>query len=207
MEQIAIVYQMPFNKYDIDETNQVCYDHCATHWDRFPFPDSLPQFVERYSRPQLGNPVLDVGSGTGVLAQWLTKKGFKVLCIDPSSEMVRRTTAKGLETVQCTLQSFEGKGPYGMIFAILSLIHVPKADFDQQLKKLASLLQPGGILFLGMIEGQGEGFFEAGKYPRFFSYYSYDEVIAKTAPSFVLKDYSATNSGGIGYMLFVLEKR
>ncbi len=207
MEQVSIVYPMPNDhQNEIDRVNKACYDNCADIWDRFPFPEAIPKFVQKYYTPNLGNNVLDVGSGTGILAKWLLDQGFNVLCLDPSSEMVRRCQEKGLRTQQGSLQDYRSKDQFGMIFAILSLIHIPKTAFSSQIKKLADSLSPGGILFLAMLEGQGEGFFEGQKYPRFLSFYSTDEVKEKIKPFFMQMDYHYAKAGGIGYMLFVLKK-
>lgn len=187
----------------IDKVNQACYDNRAHLWDRFPFPESLPQFVRQYAPHPLGNRVLDVGSGTGVLAKWLQDQGFDVLCLDPSSEMVRRCKEKGLQVVQGTIQNYRADGKFAMVFAILSLIHVPKAQFADQIKHLAELLPEKGILFLGMLEGKGEGFTEGPAYPRFFAYYSPDEILKIASQEFVQK----ACSNNIGYMLFVFEKK
>jgi len=195
-----------FDLTQIDKINQACYDNRANFWDRFPFPDSLPQFVVQYAPKQLGNHVLDVGSGTGILAKWLQEQGFDVLCLDPSPEMVRRCKEKGLQVVQGTIQDYQASGQFAMIFAILSLIHIPKAQFADQIKHLADLLPEKGILFLGMLEGKGEGFAEEPDYPRFFAYYSSDEIGQIVSKEFVQKAYRHFPNG-TGYMLFVFEKK
>lgn len=190
----------------IDQINQVCYDQCAANWDRFPFPSDLPLLVHKYAKPELGQRVLDVGSGTGILARWLSSHDYNVLCIDPSPEMVKRCQEKGLTTSQTDIQHFQPEGQFALIFAILSLMHVTREDLPSQIKKLAEALVPGGIFFLAMLEGKGEGFYE-GPYPRFFTYYTKEELLSLLSPYFVEKDYLYYKSSHVGYMLFVLERR
>ena len=103
----------------IDQTNKACYDNCFATWNRFPFPNVLPEMVKKYYDPALGNKVLDVGSGTGILGKWLADQGFDVLCIDPSVQMVRLCKAKGLKIEKSTIQQYQPNGSYAMIFAII----------------------------------------------------------------------------------------
>lgn len=205
MEYIATICQT--SQEAIEKVNQACYDNCAYIWDRFPFPNVIPGFVQKHWDAKLGNRVLDVGSGTGILAKWLSDQGFDVFCIDPSPEMVKRCKEKGLNTLCSTVQNYNPDGQFSMIFAILSLIHVPKRDFASQIKKLADALPSGGILFLAMLEGHGEGVFEGPEYPRFFAYYTPEDILTKVDSFFVLKDFYSVKSDKIGYMLFVLGKK
>lgn len=201
-------YQSDFIKQEaIDKVNQACYDNCASQWDRFPFPNLLPGLIKKYFPKNLGNKVLDVGSGTGVLAKYLADQGFDVLCIDPSPEMVSRCQAKGLNTLRSSVQEYNEDTKFSMVFAILSLIHVPKRNFAIQIKKIASFLPAKGILFLALLEGKGEGFSEGSEYPRFFSYFTPEEVEAFTSPYFIRRDYQNVKIGGLGYMLFSLERK
>lgn len=195
-----------FKQEIIDKTNQSCYDSCSYLWNRFPYPQSLPSFVNKYYKTSLGNKVLDVGSGTGVFAKWLADHGYDVLCIDPSPVMTRHCRTKGLKTEQKTLQEFIPKDTFAMIFAILSLIHIPKADFPEQIKKLADALPDDGLLFLGMLEGHGEGFSEDHQYPRFFAYYTPQEIIKHMTPYFKQMDYDYIKNNSLGYMLFAFKK-
>lgn len=186
---------------DWDELNKKCYDARADNWDRLPFASYLPEALLRNKAP--GQKALDIGSGTGRLAAWLASKGFQVLCLDPSDEMVRRTRALGFTTIQTTLQAFNSSDKFDLILAILSLIHVPKKALPTELAKIRDMLNPGGLFALAMIEGQGEGVSEtASEYPRFFNYYSRQEILDLTAGQFTLLEEHQTG-GSINYLVFI----
>ncbi len=147
------------------------------------------------------------GSGTGMLAEWLSQQGFDLFCIDPSIEMVRRCRQRDLHVLQSSLQEFQPTEQYGMIMAILSLIHIPKSQFANEIKKLAAALHDGGLLFLGMLEGNTEGVFEGPDFPRFFAYYNAKEILSLVKPYLQPLDLRYHRSGTTGYMLFLFQKR
>lgn len=190
-----------------DAINNRCYDALADQWDRFPFKSDLPRMIKEGYHPALGNKVLDIGSGTGIFAAWLQESGFDVLCLDPSDEMVKRTRAKGLKTYQMRIQDFQSDEQFAAIFAILSLIHVPKKEFDAVLSKIANLLPEGGLLVVGMIGGNGEGIEGGGffGYPRFFSKFKMKELKSKFSQQFTVKE-AISFEGPVQYYLFLLIK-
>jgi 2-polyprenyl-3-methyl-5-hydroxy-6-metoxy-1,4-benzoquinol methylase len=190
----------------IDKLNKDCYDKRAAYWDRFPFERHIPQMINDLYNPTLGNRVLDIGSGTGILAEWMQRKGFDVLCLDPSDEMVDRCRKKGLNIRQARIQDFHSNDQYAIIFAVLSLIHVPKKEFSEQLDKIAAMLPENGLLILGMIGGTTEGVEEKlSGYPRFFAKYTMAELEALTAHKFEVTQ-KFTFDGPVQYLLLSLKK-
>lgn len=191
----------------IEALNKRCYDARADYWDRMPFANFLPAAIVRAHHPGSGFRALDIGSGTGVLAAWLAQNGYEVLCLDPSNEMVRRTRALGLPTEQKTIQEFSSTTKFDLILAILSLIHVPKKEMPAQISKIAGMLQPQGVFALAMIAGHGEGLGETGGgYPRFFAYYSREEILALVSNDFTLLAEHATG-GSINYLVFIFTRK
>jgi len=188
---------------EIDQLNCRCYDAKASYWDRFPFPEHLPTFLWRHYMPELGKKVLDVGAGTGRVASFLQKRGFDVTCLDPSNEMVRRCREQGLKTVQGTLQSFETEEKFGIVVAILSLMHIPKSEFPAQIIKIHRFLEPGGIFILSLLKGNTEKVEEEKSgYPRFFARYSTEEVCKELDGHFSELAYYEQGD----YMLFLFKR-
>jgi 2-polyprenyl-3-methyl-5-hydroxy-6-metoxy-1,4-benzoquinol methylase len=179
----------------IDELNLRCYDNQADRWNRFPMKEFLPPLSLKYHRSELGKSLLDIGSGVGTIAQWADDQGFDVLCLDPSSEMVKRTREKGLATLQTTIQDYNDKRSFAVVLAILSLHHMRRSDCRVQIEKIAGLIPSGGLFVMAMREGTAEEIIERESgFPRFFANYTEEELLEMTKPHFDLLDFRRTPS-------------
>src|SRR3989338_3863407 len=93
-----------------------------------------------------GKKILDVGSGPGNCAVYFQNRGFDVLCIDLSEKMVERCKKRGLKAQVMDLEKL-GLLPqsYDAVWAYASLLHLPKENIDNVLKKIAEILKPQGL--------------------------------------------------------------
>jgi len=93
-------------------------------------------------------------------------------------ELVEKRNAKGrilgdLEKLPFGYNTFHG------IWAYTSLLHVPKKKFPGVLSEILGFLKPMGIFYIGMKEGDFEGWKESENYPghkRYVSYYREGEL-------------------------------
>ncbi|GAA1254408.1 class I SAM-dependent methyltransferase [Kitasatospora nipponensis] len=119
-----------------------------------------------------GSPVLDIGCGTGepTLRQ-LTAGGLRVTAVDLSDgmlELARATvpSAAGHHRIDLYDLATEraasawglpalgpaGAGTFAAATAFFSLIMLPQAEIPVALERIRTLLRPGGVLVLGMVE-------------------------------------------------------
>jgi 2-polyprenyl-3-methyl-5-hydroxy-6-metoxy-1,4-benzoquinol methylase len=154
------------------------YNHFAEGFEKIPFSKILPDLILKHRTILQHNRVLDVGAGTGTLAQWMQGEGLEILCLDPSEEMVRRCKKKGLNTTMGTIQDFHSEEKFSGVMAISSLIHVPKRELPLAFEKIYSLLDRKGLCFLSFIVGKGEAWEDPLKQgtQRFFSFLSTKDV-------------------------------
>ncbi len=111
--------------------------------------DRLLAFCEKYShRPKL---VLDAACGTGNFTKELVNKGFDVIGVDASEEML--SIAKEKLQNNCTLicQPLEELDLYGTIDTVFctldSLNHITDFEnFKKAVGKMALFLEPGGLM-------------------------------------------------------------
>ncbi|MFA6094631.1 MAG: class I SAM-dependent methyltransferase [Candidatus Paceibacterota bacterium] len=152
----------------------------ADFWENFP-QDFLNEFVQKS-----GKKILNIGSGPGRDGLLLRQLGCDVVCLDASEAMIGMCKAQGFETVLGDLLKLPFKdGSFDGVWAYTSLLHIPKKDFGKAINQIVRVLVPGGVLGLGLIEGDTEGYKNSSgvDLPRLFSLYKKDEVVD------ILKEY------------------
>ncbi len=124
--------------------------------------------------------LLDAGAGTGLHGKFFHDQGMKVICTDLSYENVRRCREKGLAAgvMDFLNLGFEDE-TFEAIFAMNSLLHVPKIDLPRVLQSLRSKLIIKGLFYWGQYGGiEHEGTWPEDDYEpkRFFSLLLDDQI-------------------------------
>lgn len=165
------------DKITIDTYNKSAQDYedeTKDFWDKFP-STIIDQFEKLCSKGR----VLDIGSGPGRDALLLQERGLEVVCLDASSAMVELCKQKGLNAVEGDFMSIPfSESSFQGVWAYTSLLHISKKDLDKALIEIKRVLKPGGILGLGMIEGEQELYRHSSgiHLPRYFAFYSEKEL-------------------------------
>jgi SAM-dependent methyltransferase len=126
-----------------------------------------------------GARVLEVGSGSGRDATALEGAGLSVRRTDITPAFVRMLRDAGHEAdvvdpaVDDLSDPASPGSPYAGVWADASLLHVDRQELPGVLSRLADATVPGGALFVGLKEGDGEDWSTHGNVtaPRFFTYW------------------------------------
>jgi ubiquinone/menaquinone biosynthesis C-methylase UbiE len=104
-----------------------------------------------------GARVLDVGCGSGVpTAGMLAESGLDVVGIDVSTEMLRlarRNVPSARFVKMDVLELDDSLGRFDAVVAFFSLLMLRRADIPGVLRSMRSVLRPGGVVAIGMVEG------------------------------------------------------
>lgn len=141
------------------------------------------------------NYVLEVGCGTGHWTQWLTQKGYNVLGIDVSGNMIAKAREKNIlqaqflrkDVLQCDRDE-----RFDLALAITTLEFIP--DYKAAVAQMAHFLKPGGRLVVGVLNkysylglqrklfgSKGDIFASA----KFFDYWELEALLAEYGEPYI----------------------
>lgn len=143
--------------------------------------------VKFISYLQSGDKILDVGCAGGIKSAFLASKGFEVVGIDLSEEMIKIAKQRMPNNqfyVKDITQPLELNDKFDGVFAQAVLLHIAKKDIKRVLQNLIEVLITGGHLYLAVKQlRQGETDEQVVKendygydYERFFSFYTLPEL-------------------------------
>lgn len=93
--------------------------------------------------------VIELGAGTGQLAQHLRDQGFEVLATDLSPDSVAAMRSRGLpaDVVDFSALPYDD-ATFDAVFAMNSLLHVPKDHLHDVMGGIRRILRRGGLALL-----------------------------------------------------------
>lgn len=140
---------------------------------------SIPNrlWLERFALHLTWNSlVLDVGCGFGRDAKILGASGYRVCGFDFSLPMLLRGRSLAPSDAFCCMDlvdfSLRAGGCDG-IWCSSAIVHVSKGDARRALRAFWRTLRTGGVLYLGLKEGEGEGAEPDLRYDGWEKYYAY----------------------------------
>jgi SAM-dependent methyltransferase len=156
-----------------------------------------------------GSRILDAGCGSGRDTKAFSAKGFAVTAIDASPQIARM--ARDLTGQPCRVLSFQEmdfRNEFEGIWACASLVHVPRRDVSDVLRRLARALKPLGILYVSLKEGKGEIITPDGRLFCNYSLTEFAELLTADGLFKVAKVWKskAVDSSGQDWLNFLARK-
>lgn len=109
--------------------------------------------IERFERP---GRLLEVGSAVGLFLEEARARGWDAVGIEPSRWASEEARDRGLEVFTGTLEQYpHGGSPFDVVALWDVLEHM--ADPRAELRRMAALLEPGGLLGLTTVNIGGAG--------------------------------------------------
>src|SRR3954447_20899945 len=104
-----------------------------------------------------GGHILDAGCGPGRDAKAFCERGFHVTAFDASPAMVALCTRHAsIPALQLRFHDVNFEAEFDGVWACASLLHVPRAELPETIRRLARALKAGGIFYMSFQSGEGE---------------------------------------------------
>ncbi len=116
-----------------------------------------------------GGAILDFGCGSGRDAKYFLSKGFSVDATDGSSKICEIASKEtGIKVRQMMFDELDEDCKYDGIWACASILHLPKEELIDVLKKMVRAVKSGGIIYTSFKYGEFEGY----RNERYFTYFT-----------------------------------
>jgi ubiquinone/menaquinone biosynthesis C-methylase UbiE len=127
-----------------------------------------------------GARVLDVGCGPGWDAEQLRQLGLRASGLDRSRAMLNQSRRRAIPVLLGDMRALPvPDDALDGLWVCASFLHIPKHDAPAVLGEFRRALRPGGVMYIGVKQGQGERWVThslGGQ--RFFAFYSGGELDA-----------------------------
>lgn len=145
--------------------------------------------------------VLDLGAGPGADGRRFREAGVRTVCGDLSVRMARLCRHKGLVALVLDAAALPfADGSFDAVWAMNSLLHVPRRELAGVLGGIRRVMRPGGLLYLGVYGGpDSEGVWEGDPYApqRFFSFLSDDALLDVARTAFEVVSFHTVDVGSV----------
>lgn len=102
--------------------------------------------------------ILDFGCGSGRDSKYFLERGFLVDAVDGSEKMCKIACQNtGLPVRQMLFSELDEEAVYDGIWACASILHLPKNDLRNILRKISRALKTGGYCYTSFKYGEFEG--------------------------------------------------
>lgn len=119
------------------------------------FTEMQDRFLEKLDP---GAYILDFGCGAGRDTKYFLSQGYLVDAIDGSEQLCRiASDHTGIKVRQMLFQELEVKEKYDGIWACASILHLPKKELKEVLKKMLTALKTDGWIYTSFKYGEFEG--------------------------------------------------
>ena len=143
---------------NMDDTLQYYNQHAKAYVDStrdVEFSQTQERFLQ-YLEP--GARILDFGCGSGRDTKYFRNRGFQVEAVDGSAEFVRIASEyTGINVRRMLFQDLDEVECYDGIWACSSILHLPCAELEVVLGKMARALRRRGIVYTSFKYGTEEG--------------------------------------------------
>ncbi len=127
--------------------------------------------------------ILDFGCGSGRDSKYFLQQGYQVDAVDGSEKVCELASQNtGLNVRKMIFSELDECNMYDGIWACASILHLPKRELTDVIKRMILAVKPGGYIYTSFKYGKYEGY----RNDRYFTDFTTDSFRE------LLKDYTNT---------------
>ncbi len=127
--------------------------------------------------------ILDFGCGSGRDSKYFLQRGYRVDAVDGSEKLCELASQNtGLKVRQMLFSELDECDKYDGIWACASILHLPKRELTDVIKRMILAVKPGGYIYTSFKYGEYEGY----RNDRYFTDFTTDSFHE------FIKDYTNT---------------
>lgn len=160
-------------------TTSATYDQIAAEYAERPDLEQTMDAARRRFAARLPRDarVLDVGCGPAHDTAALRGLGLSACGLDRSRGMLAQARSRGVPLLLGDMRRLPVRdAALDGLWVCASFLHIPRRDGLDVLRELHRALRPGGLLYIGVKQGDSERWVELGGQRRFFSFYQEAEL-------------------------------
>jgi SAM-dependent methyltransferase len=171
------------------------YDANAAHYAA---ASTVNRKLERFlNQCKSGGTILELGTGSGLDAKAMLDAGYVVDATDGSAELAALASVTlGQRVRTMAFTELSAVTAYDGIYASASLLHVPREELPDVVRRIWTALKPGGVVWASFKTGQAEGHDALGRY---YNYLSVGELLQLWSASGQWSAVSAESWLGSGF--------
>lgn len=160
---------MPDQNSTLNYYNKSASDYCRDTVSA-DMSDQMGRFIKRLPERAV---ILDFGCGSGRDTKAFLEKGYIVDAVDGSEELCRAAAEyTGITVKKMLFSELSDIDRYDGIWACASILHLPKNELKEVLKKMAAALRPAGVIYTCFKYGDFEGM----RGERYFTYFTEESL-------------------------------
>ena len=152
------------------------------------FQKMQDRFLEKLEE---GAMILDLGCGSGRDTRYFLQKGYQTEAADGSRELCRKASRyTGIQVKHMLFQELDEQEKYNGVWACSSILHLPKKELADVMKRIRRALKTQGILYTSFKYGSFEGY-RNGRYFTDFTEESFS-LFLQDIQGFVIEEIWTT---------------
>ncbi len=167
------------SKLAVDTYDKIAGIYTKQYFDDLTDNSYIDKFLEKLPK---GGKILDVGCGPGQFTKYMIDKGFQVVAIDYSNEMLtiakQRVPAGSFKQMDMRELGFENESFDGLLVAY-SLIHIPSEDIPKTMKGFHRVLKSQGYVEIIAQKGEADRIIDEPFMPSekmFFNFFTKERL-------------------------------